>query len=221
MTVGAIAFDLGFVPPVELALASSDGLKPLELPVPLQDAVARFERAMGQVGQPEGETGEAGTERAPRAFYMNAAEKNTAEPSGAEEATASSQSRMYMPFTVFGNFATEVAPDTPVAVGTRETRVLPELDSATPAAPEAKSAAAEAAPVAPVVERPSEANVLQTTLNPQSSTLNPQPSTPSQTVGTREPRVLQAIDAAAPAATEVKPAIIEAVPVAPVAVPVA
>ena len=229
--MGAIAFDLGFVPPVELALASSDGLKPLELPAPLQDAVARFERVMGQVGQPEGETGEAGTERAPRAFYMNAAEKNTAEPSGAEEATASSQSRMYMLFTVFGNFATEVAPDTPVAVGTRETRVLPELDSATPAAPEAKSAAAEAAPVAPVVERPSEANVLQTTLNPQSSTLNPQPSTlnpqpstPNQTVGTRGPRVLQALDTAAPVAAALdttKPATIEAEPVAPVAVPVA
>ena len=226
--MGAIAFDLGFVPPVELALASSDGLKPLELPAPLQDAVARFERVMGQVGQPEGETGEAGTERAPRAFYMNAAEKNTAEPSGAEEATASSQSRMYMPFTVFGNFATEVAPDTPVAVGTRETRVLPELDSATPAAPEAKSAAPEAAPVAPVVERPSEANVLQTTLNPQSSTLNPQPSTlnpqpstPNQTVGTRGPRVLQALDTAAPVAAALdttKPATIEAEPVAPVAV---
>ncbi|MBR4603715.1 MAG: hypothetical protein IKO43_02590, partial [Kiritimatiellae bacterium] len=223
--MGAIAFDLGFVPPVELALVSSDGLKPLELPAPLQDAVARFECAMGQVGQPEGETGEAGTERTPRAFYMNAAEKNTAEPSGAEEATASSQSRMYMPFTVFGNFATEVAPDTPVAVGTRETRVLPEPDSATPAAPEAKSAAPEAAPVAPVVERPSEANVLQTTLNPQSSTLNPQPSTPNQTVGAREPRVLQALDTAAPVAATVvtaKPdAATEAAPVAPAAVPVA
>ncbi len=46
MTIDAITFEIGGSPSVELQLATSDGLAPLPLPQPPQDAVRRFQAAM-------------------------------------------------------------------------------------------------------------------------------------------------------------------------------